>query len=471
MQTNGKILKKTIVFFVVLIMFTGTLCAKSKKTKKSSLGAENYKAYENLKDPKTGKKMNLGGMTVIVADWWSPTTPAAPRNAQEEATVAFRSWLQKEYNFKIQQVGIDGWGKHPETFVNFATNGGKENYVFIMYQSSIAAPMNAGLFYDLASLKTIDIKNPKWVKTITDLTTKGSHVYGMRAEHPEPAAGLYFNKRLLKNAGIDPESIYDMQKNGTWTWKAFEEICQKLTRDTDNDGVVDVYAMTNFSVNFFDAAVASNNACFIGRNKDGTYFNATSSDEFLEAANWGYNMVQKYEMPTPTDAKWDYAFAAFRNGEAAMQVSGTYEAGNMKNMKDDFGFVCFPKGPHAKDYTNIWSDNVYVIPACYDKDRAEKIAFAFNLFTEQTPGYNGADDWKSSYYSNFRDTRAIDETIARLRENGTVWYSGMITGLNLGDIIYNVYGLTSTPAEAVESVKNSWQGLLDEANNSGKNNK
>lgn len=455
-----KIVKVITMCLAVFFLLGGTAIAKTKKKTNTSL----YKKYKNLKDPKTGKKMDLGGMKIIVADWWSPTTPEEPKNAQEEATQAFRNWLQKEYNFTIQQVGIDGWGKHPQTFVNFSTNGGDENYVFVLYQSSISAPIKSGLCYDLSTLKNINLKDKKWVNTITDLTTIGKHVYGMRAEHPEPAAGLYFNKRLFKEAGIDPDSLYDMQAKGTWTWKAFENICKKLTCDTNNDGVIDKYAMTNFSVNFFDAVLASNNACFIGRDKNNKYYNATVSNEFLEAANWGFEMVQKYEMPTPNDAKWDYSFAAFRNGEAAMQVSGTYEAGNMKEMKDDFGFICFPKGPKAKDYTNIWTDNVYVIPGCYDEERAEKIAFAFNLFTEPTPGYEGDDNWKMTYYSNFRDTRSVDETISRLRENGIVWYNGMITGLNQGDIIYNVYGQTTTPAEAIESVAMSWQALIDEAN-------
>ena len=69
----------------------------------------------------------------------------------------------------------------------------------------------------------------------------------MRAIPHEATAGIYFNKRLLQEAGIDPESIYELQRNKEWTWDKFEELCQQVQKDTDNDGVIDQYAMTNFT--------------------------------------------------------------------------------------------------------------------------------------------------------------------------------------------------------------------------------
>jgi ABC-type glycerol-3-phosphate transport system substrate-binding protein len=50
---------------------------------------------------------------------------------------------------------------------------------------------------------------------------------------------LFFNKRLFREAGLDPNLPYDMQKAGTWTWSAFIDVCKKLTRDTNNDGRMD----------------------------------------------------------------------------------------------------------------------------------------------------------------------------------------------------------------------------------------
>lgn len=427
--------------------------------------AETKDTYTVLKD-ENGKVYDLGGMEITIADWWSPEEEAEPANAKEEDTKAYRDWIQKTYNFKIKQVGIDDYGTHPETFINFATSGGDENYVFILYTGSLAAPMKSGLFYDLSTLNCLDFNDNKWNKATKKLMTKGKAVYGMRAENNEPSGGLYFNKRLLEEANINPESLYEMQADGTWTWDAFKKICEKTTRDTNNDGVLDTYALTNFSVNFYQEVIASNNASFIGLDKNGKFFNATGTDEFLEAMNWGYNILKKYEMPQPEGTEWDYSFTSFVNGEAAMNAAAVYQAGTYKDMEDDYGFVCFPKGPNADTYHNIWSDNVYVIPACYDADRAWKIAFAFNLYSEETPGYEEDMDWQTDYYENFRDTRAVDETISILKspESGTIWYSSLVPGISVGDIIYGVYANEATPAEKIEEVKNQWQAYIDEAN-------
>ena len=102
-------------------------------------------------------------------------------------------------------------------------------------------------------------------------------------------------------------------------------------------------------------------------------------------------------------------------------------------------FVCFPKGPAADDYTNIHSDNVYVIPACYDAEKAWKIAFAYDLYTDPVPGYEDYNDALSGYYDSFRDTESVDLTITRLMENGRVTYNNMIPNLDLGaDLLWGI---------------------------------
>lgn len=424
---------------------------------------EEDSAYTVLTD-ENGNTYDLGGMEIIIADWWSAETPAEPTTAQEEATQEYRDWIQETYNFKIRALGIDGWGEHPETFINFATTGGDENYVFQMYASSLAAPMASGLFYDLATLDCFDFTEDKWDEATKNLMTKGGSIYGMRSEKPEPRGGVFFNKRVLEEAGVEPESLYDMQADGTWTWDAFEELCAKLTRDTDNDGVVDTYALTSFSTDFFHSVIASNNATYVDIDADGKYFNAMRSDEFLEAANWGQEILTKYEMPQPADSAWDYAYSSFRNAEAAMIVAEEYKVGDLKEMEDDFGFVAFPKGPNADNYTNVYSDNVAVIPACYDADRAWKIAFAYNLYTNPTPGYEDVDDWKTNYYPQFRDARAVDETLEILRNNGVTWVLPLISGLGYGDFDWKAYPHDQTATEIIDTIWDQWQAYIDEAN-------
>ncbi|MDE6168351.1 MAG: extracellular solute-binding protein, partial [Acetatifactor sp.] len=282
----------------------------------------------------------------------------------------------------------------------------------------------------------------------------------------EAKGGMYFNKRLLEEAGIDPQDIYDYQENMEWTWDKFEEICQKVAADTDNDGVIDRYAMANFTSEFYPMAVYSNGGQFIGRDENGNLYNDLESDATIEALNWALDMLGKYEMTYPEDANWDYWITAYQNGEACFMASEAYRAGQLEEagMNDDFGFVCFPMGPRMDDYTNCWMNNPVVIPACYDEEKAWKLAFAYNLYTEVVPGYPEDAAFKSNYYKSFRDTESVDLTIARLEENGFLTYHGMVPGLDLGPDLFWAINKDNTPAQQAETIRPVWAAYLEEVN-------
>jgi ABC-type glycerol-3-phosphate transport system substrate-binding protein len=422
--------------------------------------------YTVLKDA-NGNVYDLGGMEIILGDWWTPDEVKEPKNAYDEARRDYLNFVQETYNFKIKQCAISSWGDMPTDFVNFATSGGPENYVFIMRQGGelISAVQN-GLMYDLSTLDCLDFSEAKWDKTVEKIGTVGTARYLMRGEEHEPTTGVYFNKRLLKEAGVDPQSIYDMQANNTWTWEAFEGVLEKIKADTDGDGVIDRFAMTNFtSGNLFPAAIWSNGGSVIEQDADGKFYNNFESDATLEAMNWAMELVDKYEMIYPADAAWDYTYSAFRNGEAAFTSGRAYQAGqDYKDMEDDFGFVCFPMGPRMDHYCNLATDNCFAIPACYDADRAWKIAFAYNLWSDPVPGFEDYSPMSQGYYNSMRDAESVEETIALLIKSPVADLTGCVAGIDLGPQMYWAINKENTPAAQAEAMRDTWQSFIDTAN-------
>ncbi len=412
------------------------------------------------------KYKDLGGLEIIIADWWSKETEDEPKNAQEEATRDYRNEIQEKYNFKIKQVNVGEWGAHQENFVVSTMANSPMGSLFMMDQGFIAKPLANNLFYDLATLDSFDFTESKWNPAILEQMTEGNHVYGMATGKPEWRQGVFWNKRLFEEAGLDPDLPYDLQASGDWTWAKFEELCAKLTRDTNSDGTPDTYALSSFSIDMFKALVACNNAQFIGRDENGKYYNATNTPEFLAAMQFGVKLIEnKYEMPAPEGSEWDYFVPAFHDAKVAMTFAEEFKVGQWKDMDDDFGFVMAPAGPSGQS-TTVFADNVVVMPVCLDAETASKVAFAYNLYTNPTPGYEEEDDWKTSVYDNFRDERAVDETLSLMYEEGrgVIWYLPMVYGTDYGDIIYNVYGLHNTPAEKIEEVANTWQMAIEDAN-------
>lgn len=433
--------------------------------------SDEYDPYQVITDD-AGNPIDLGGMDIIIRDWWSGDE-AEPQNDYEEALKDYRDWIQETYNFTIKSQAISDWGSTPQDFVDYVTTGGDDvNYLFVLRDDpAITSAMANGLLYDLSTLDCLDFNDIKFQRNLLhEQYGKGDAIYAMFAGYSEARTGVYFNKRILTEAGIDPESIYDMQADGTWTWDKFEDLLSKVQQDKDNDGTVDIYGLTLNEGVMTTEAVFSNGGSYIDKDASGKFVYNLESPETLEALEWTVNIFDKYdaEVANPEGAEWDYYKEQFLNGQAAFLVEDEYAGcpGNfLEDMQDEIGFVMFPKGPKMNDYINVWSNNPVAIPACYDADKAWKLAFAWNLWTNAPAAeyvdYNG---YLSTARNGKFDERAVDETIQMMTEKGTVAFHGMVPNLNLGsDFVWNI-GPGAVVSEQVEAIRDTWKAYVDEAN-------
>ena len=449
---------------------TATTEASTEEVAAEETASDEYDPYQIITDA-DGNPIDLGGMEIIIRDWWSGDEQE-PQNEYEEALKDYRDWIQETYNFTIKSQAMSDWGSTPTDFVDYATTGGDENYIFTLRDDpAITSAMANGLMYDLSTLDCLNFDDAKFQRNLLHKQySKGSSIYAMFAGYSEARTGVYFNKRILTDAGIDPESIYDMQADGTWTWDKFEELMSKVQQDKDNDGTIDIYGMTLNEGVMTTEAVFSNGGSYIDKDSSGKFVYNLESPETLEALEWTVDMFTKYdaEVANPEGAEWDYYKEQFLNGQAAFLVEDEYAGcpGNfLEDMQDEVGFVMFPKGPKMDDYINVWSNNPVAIPACYDADKAWKLAFAWNLYTNAPSAeyvdYNG---YLSTARNGKFDERAVDETIQMMTEKGTVAYHGMVPNLNLGsDFVWNI-GPGAVVSEQVEAIRDTWKAYVDEAN-------
>ena len=106
-----------------------------------------------------GNPIDLGGMEIIVRDWWTSEDAwdqmaNQPETPYEVAGAEYWNWSQETYNFTIKREQIGDWGSVPQDFVDYATTGGDDkNYVFTVREDSkITGAIDAGLVYDLSTL-------------------------------------------------------------------------------------------------------------------------------------------------------------------------------------------------------------------------------------------------------------------------------------------------------------------------------
>jgi ABC-type glycerol-3-phosphate transport system substrate-binding protein len=418
--------------------------------------------------------VNLSGSNVVIGNWWDDwdVTTRKPASAEEERTLEWRTKIQKDYNFKIREANIAGWAEMQELASTSIMAGSPAASIFVLQPNWALALYNQSLFYPVSDtgVDFSAISPVIWNQAVKETFTFNGKVYAFAVGYgtSQHGSGVYFNKRIFQEAGINPELPYDMQKAGTWTWDAFLDLCKRLTRDINNDGIIDTYALTaDLSTDILETVVASNGAQYVDKDATGKFINATGRPEFLQALQYCVQLKNEgVLMPRPADSEWNWYQPMFHDGRVAMRISAQYVAGELGDMADDWGFVLFPKGPYVSDYRYSEDENVYVIPRTFSAADANKIMQAFILWSTPAPGNDGPDAWKAGQYSRYRDARAVDETLTMMREPSRIMmkYASLIPGLNTGDIAWNMWNEGQDPAQLIESVSQSWNSIISEAN-------
>ncbi len=426
-----------------------------------------------------GSPIDLGGIEIIQRDWW--TNPddyfmTNPKNDYDEARKEYVEWAQEKYNFTFKEQAISDWGSTPQDFIDYVSSGGDENnYLWVIRDDpSMASAMANGLMYDLSTLDCLDFSEEIFTlnKVHEQYTYKGG-IYAMYTGLSEPRDGLFINEQILKDANVDVNEIYDAQANGTWTWDKLKEIMDKVQQDTDNDGTFDVWGITGNVGGWARTFACSNGGEFVGNSSDG-YVYRLEDPQTVEGVNFAVELMTNYYMPRPVDpetgeaAPWDYYKEEFINGTVAFGLDGFYAGaagGQWADVTFPVGFVMVPKGPSG-EMINIWSNNPYVIPSCYDADTAWKIACAYYIYNQAPAGYEDYNGHISRARSGVFDDRACDETVPMMSEaaHGMITFDGMIPGLETGpQFTWNIYAGCDVSA-AIESAAESWKTFVDTAN-------
>jgi len=420
---------------------------------------------------------NLKGMEIIIGNWWADydVDTQKPQNDNAEKVLEQRRKLLKEYGVTIREKAVSDWNGMQQKAVISTMAGTPDAQVFMLQPNWAMAMRARGLLAPLPN----SIKNPKPIgkgylpvefnqPAIDSFTFDGKPYAFAVGINLNNFQALFFNKRLFREAGLDPNLPYDMQKAGTWTWDAFLDVCKKLTRDINNDGKIDTYAMPkDLSTEILDAIISSNGATYVDKDpKTGLLVNATGRPEFLEALQFAIKLnTEGVLKPRPDGSNWDWYKSEFIDGKVAMRIDESWVANSssveLSKMKDDWGMVLFPKGPKSSTYRVYSRDNLMVVPATYKPAEVEKIIWAVTLWYTPVD-----DDWKSGQYNYFRDSRAVDETLALVRDPklSMIKYFSYINGLERGDIAWNMWYLDGEPASLIESVSQDWNTKINEAN-------
>lgn len=455
-------MKKILAALLVLTLLGGVVPAYAATV------PENYP--EVRIDPATGKPYDLGGQTIYIMDYWSGDGSREEEPTEEQqAMYDYQDWLMETYNCTIVQQQGGDWSTCAEEMINFWSEPDGSLRAYIIEPGKTGTLAGNGIAADWSRSTTVDVEDEHWNQSTVNVNSVGNSVYGVSAGAGEPRGCVFFNKRLLEEAGIDWNELYDMQAAGTWTWEAMEEMLEKTTQDTDNDGIVDKWGISGSGDDMYKLATFSNGGSFFEFNEEGIINPNMGSEETREALQWGQELQDKYWMHTPADGNWDWYKQAWKDGQFAFYVYQAYGGFNdhseMADMEDEWGCVAFPVPNEGDNYVTITSNNTTMIPNVYTDEEISQISLIYELWTQPTPGYE--DAWIGNKY-NYTDERAVEETYAMLRDpehqvaDSTGW-------LGTPNDVLGSSLLWSLPGNELDSLLEAgmpaWQYLCDIKNN------
>ena len=226
---------------------------------------------------------------------------------------------------------------------------------------------------------------------------------------------MFVNKTLLTQEGIDmPEE--------NWTWEDFYEICKKVTRDTDGDGVPDQFGSYNYD--WMDALCSNGGGVF---NKKGTEAALTDS-RVVEAVKYVRSINDLYggEKLTQEDINGGrVAFMPLTFAEYRTYKTYPYKIRKYANFQWDC--VTMPAGEQGGNISQVDS----LLMGISANTKEEKLAWEFlKLLTydEESQMNIFYDSQGASVLKEVTESQQMEQVVQEDMEEGDTVINGKLLG-------------------------------------------
>ena len=301
-----------------------------------------------------------------------------------------------------------------------------------------------GYYVDLMDLPYVNVDQPWWwtdymeeesIDTSKRFLLNGDFtLYALMS-----ATSAYFNKDMFKNKFGEPDELYALVDEGTWTVDKFLEYCAGAYEDVNGDGTRDeddVYGARHTSI--FTAVnylTLSSGLPMHGRDSDGLPILNIYNDNWIK---WTeildkYVMTDEYSKISKTPNTITTAHY-FNNAKSLFSMSMLYDASSFRDTEFEYGIVPFPKYSEDYDYLSSGATpnaEAVMLPITtatskYDAIGASLEALSAESYRTVTETYYETT-LKGKYLGSENDIRMVDTIYKNIGTNFV-----MVAGVELG---------------------------------------
>lgn len=419
-------------------------------------------AFAEEADPWAG--IDMGGATITIAYNWDyvPATSDYEYNPETDGTgvlndLAAMKHVEEKYNCRIRRINLP-WDQRIEQITTSVMTGAPVADLILLDLQQILPLAAQELLLPLNDFvpETAD------VFTTNEALVSGGKLLGkdyalLQATAATTGYFLGVNLELIDDLGLEnPAELY---ANGEWTWEKLEEICTKATRDTDGDGQNDIFGLSGAPYEVAFQLIAANDGFLASAEQRKQGLDDPRTMEALNFFNKLYTEEKVAYVANNDINDWNGNRFGYTEGKSALFLCQDWLLGTAPSY--EFTIVPFPCGPantSGKTFSTV------VNGACIPKNTVNPL-WAYIVYEELT-GYQtkeerseGTIDWLSTMYLTEEDVMLSVEIC------GTQGAYEDCSGFNNFpnyDLIARILVDGSTPAQAVEQLKQVAQDTIDE---------
>lgn len=267
---------------------------------------------------------------------------------------------------------------------------------------------------------------------------------------------LAYNKQMLDEVGLeDPNALYE---RGEWTWDKWREYMLALTRDTDGDGVTDVYGYGS-RWDFLVYNLLMSNGTGIATSD----VENLSSPEVTEVLDFIYNMYNVDKVANPWNAEdFNYNQNCYMDGRVAFWIDAAWisSANNDAGLEFDVVWCPWPIGPSGDESTNkfknVSSGNAWMLPT-----GVEDPELVYNVFYDWQNWYHDDVDLRDNDLTWWEDCAITEENYKVMEYMGARGAFDLWNALGLEWDWSQLLNGEMTAAQFQETYKQQVQDALD----------
>ena len=376
----------SVVSLLLAALAAGTFLTSCGGESETQTGAENtVPAGENETQPETEpepehifpeKDMAQTEITILTEDWaaYDPIamddilTDSANGEVLNDAVFDRMRSVSELYNCRLAQADLTS--DEGKNALLKSVRAGDDAYQIALIRScQYSTMLSEHSMLALDSVPNVDLSAP-WYdgNSLAALALLGKNygvVSNVTMNRYELTFCGYFNKVMAENLQLG--SIYDIVRDGKWTWDAMFSLGKTAVQDLDNDGeatTADCFGITYINdipeglLNAGGVRYAELDGEGIPTMTCGKEENITKMQALFELfsdKNISINIHQRSKQAYIDEV------GLFMNRQALFSLGGVYYAPQYRDMKDDFGIVPLPKYSEEQEYAAPLFGNVFPI--------------------------------------------------------------------------------------------------------------